>query len=174
MISTISDFAVPVMIVSIILAGLIRKVNIYTAFGQGVLEGLKTVLNIFGPMLSIMIGISMFRTSGAMDMIITFIKPVSKMLKIPDEIIPFAVMRPVSGGGSLALCTDLFTKYGPDSFVGRLASVIMGSTETTFYTIAVYFGSVGIKNISYSLKCALVADFVGIMVSVAVVSIFFS
>ena len=174
MIHRISDFAVPFMIASIILAGMIKKVNIYTAFGQGVTEGLKTVINVFGPMLCIMIGISMFRTSGAMDILIRFISPVARGLRIPEEIVPFAIMRPVSGGGSLALCTDLFSKYGPDSYTGRLVSVIMGSTETTFYTIAVYFGSVGIKNISHSLKCALIADFVGIMVSIAVVSFFFS
>ena len=174
MINRISDYAIPLMISVIIISGLIRRVNMYTAFGQGVMEGLRTIINVFGPMLSIMIGISMFRTSGAMDMLIKLISPVAKILKIPDEIVPFALMRPVSGGGSLALCTDLFTRYGPDSYTGRLVSVIMGSTETTFYTIAVYFGSVGIKNISHSLKCALIADFVGIMVSVAVVSVFFS
>lgn len=174
MMKGISDFAIPFMIASIIITGLIRKVNIYSCFSQGVAEGLKTIINVFGPMLCIMVGISMFRVSGAMDILIKLLSPVAKLLKIPEEIVPFAIMRPVSGGGSLALCTDLFTRYGPDSYVGRLASVIMGSTETTFYTIAVYFGSVGIKNISHSLKCALIADFVGIMVSVIVVSVFFS
>lgn len=174
MINRISDLAIPIMIASIIIAGLIKRVNIYSAFGQGVAEGLNTIINVFGPMLCIMVGISMFRVSGAMDILIKLVSPVAKVLKIPEEIVPFAIMRPVSGGGSLALCTDLFTRYGPDSYVGRLVSVIMGSTETTFYTIAVYFGSVGIKNISHSLKCALIADFVGIMVSVAVVSVFFS
>lgn len=174
MINRISGFAVPFMIASIIIAGLIKKVNIYSCFSQGVAEGLKTIINVFGSMLCIMVGISMFRVSGAMDILIKLLSPVAKLLRIPEEIVPFAIMRPVSGGGSLALCTDLFTQYGPDSYMGRLVSVIMGSTETTFYTIAVYFGSVGIKNISHSLKCALIADFVGIMVSVAVVSVFFS
>lgn len=174
MINRISDYAIPLMIAGIIISGLIKRVNIYNSFSQGVAEGLKTIINVFGPMLSIMIGISMFRVSGAMDILTGLLNPVAKFLRIPDEIVPFAIMRPVSGGGSLALCTDLFTRYGPDSYIGRLVSVIMGSTETTFYTIAVYFGSVGIKNISHSLKCALIADFVGIMVSAVVVSMFFS
>ena len=153
---------------------IIKKVNIYTSFTEGAMEGIKTVLTIFGPMLAIMVGINMFRISGALDILIKLISPIAKLLSIPQELIPYCVMRPVSGGGSLALATDLFSKYGTDSFIGKAVSVLMGSTETTFYTIAVYFGAVGIKNIRYSLKCALLADLVGIIVSIAVTRLFFT
>ena len=142
--SFISEYSVPLIIFSFVMFGIVRKVKVFDAFVEGAKEGLECTIKIMPSLVGLMVGISMFRASGAMDIISEVFAPVLNLFKIPKEIFPLAVLRPVSGSGSIAIVTDILNKYGPDSLVGKIASVMMGSTETTFYTLAVYFGCVGI------------------------------
>lgn len=164
--SAISSWAMPLMVFGILAFGLYRRVPVYDTFLEGAKEGLKTGVSIIPPILGLLVAIGMLRASGALDLITAAIRPVTDFLHFPPEIVPFALMRPMSGGGSLALATDLFQQHGTDSLIGRAVSVMMGSTETTFYTLAVYFGAVAVKNTRYTVKCALLADIVGILLSV--------
>jgi spore maturation protein B len=171
--NTVSRFAVPFIIILIILCGIYKKVNVYTCFLEGAKEGLSISLGILPSIIGLLFAIGMFRASGALGIIINLIEPLTSFFKIPPEILPFALMRPVSGSGSLAMATDIFKTYGPDSFVGRVASVMMGSTETTFYTLAVYFGATKATNTRYTLKCSLLGDMVCLLLSVLVCKAFF-
>jgi len=164
--SFISAYAVPLMIFVFVLSGIIRKVKVFDAFTEGAKDGLECTIKIMPSLIGLMVGISMFRASGAMEIISQIFAPVLNFLRIPKEIFPLAILRPVSGSGSIAIVTDILNKNGPDSLVGRIASVMMGSTETTFYTLAVYFGCIGIKKTRHTLKSALTADFTGIIFSV--------
>ncbi len=169
----IGDFAIPVMIFIIIAYGVIKKTDVYSDFTSGVKTGIQTSFSILAPLIGLFAAIGAFRASGACDILSNFIKPLCNVLKIPSEIIPFALMRPVSGSGSLAMAQDIFSKYGTDSFQGRAVSVMMGSSETTFYTIAVYFGAVKVVNTRYTVKCALLADICCLFVSLAVCRLWF-
>lgn len=169
----IASFAVPAMMLLIILYGLYKNVNIYSVFLDGCKDGLKTAFNIIAPMLGIFVAINMFKASGALNIITDFLRPVTNALKFPEEMLPFALMRPVSGSGSLAMATELFKQYGADSFIGRCVSVLMGSSETTFYAITVYFGAIGIKNTRHTLKTSLLADVFAMFLSIAICRIFF-
>ena len=163
---------VPVMAVIVVICGVIKKENVYAEFVLGAKSGLESVLAVFPSLMALFIAVSMFRTSGLLDFLVSLASPVTSALHFPSELLPFAVLRPVSGSGSLALASDLFSSFGPDSFVGRAASVMMGSTETTFYTVAVYFGACGIKNTGYTLKCALMADVFSMIMSVIITEIY--
>lgn len=170
----ISAMCVPMMMFFIIVYALCKRVNVYEAFIDGAKDGVKTVFSIFAPILAILVAVNMFKKSGAMDILTAVITPFARRISFPPEMVPFALLRPVSGSGSLALATDIFKTYGTDSFVGRAVSTLMGSTETTFYTLSVYFGAVKISDMRHSVKCALIADIVGIFVSVAVCRLIFS
>lgn len=170
----ISSLAVPLMILTIILFGIYKNVNIYSVFLDGSMDGLKTAVGIIPPILGIFIAINMFRASGGLEIVTSFLRPFTNFLKFPEQMLPFAVLRPISGGGSLAMATDLFKEYGTDSFIGRAVSILMGSTETTFYAITVYFGAVGIKNVRHTLKAALIADVFGMFLCVWVCRMFFT
>lgn len=172
-IKQISVFAIPFMLFVIISYGLYKDIKVYDCFIEGAKEGIETILRILPPLVGLFVAISVFRASGALDLLTHGLKPLMSILGIPPEVLPLALMRPVSGSASLAIVNDLLTNYGPDSFVGRVASVMMGSTETTFYTIAIYFGSVGIKNARHTIGAALLADLTGMITSVWVCRIFF-
>ncbi len=172
-VNTVSAFAVPAILFLILTYGIYKKVHIYECFMEGATDGIKIVFDIFAPILGILVAINMFRASGALEILTSAFAPIAERIHFPTEMLPFAILRPISGGGSLALATDIFKTYGTDSFVGRATSTLMGSTETTFYTLTVYFGAIGIKNIKYSLKCALFADLVGMFVSVWVCYLIF-
>lgn len=169
----ISIFAIPVVIAGILIFGMIKKVNVYDCFVEGAKEGLENMFRIVAPLVALMVGIYMLRESGGIDMLCGILRPVTSRLKIPSEIVPLALLRPISGSASLAVIDDIFKNCGIESIPSKIASVMMGSTETTFYTIAVYFGSIGIKNSRHTIPSALTADFVGMLASVAVVYIFF-
>jgi len=162
-----------IIIALIIVYGLLKNLNVYSCFLEGAKEGLQISWGIVPPVVGLLTAIGMLRSSGALELIINAIKPVTELLKIPSEIVPFALMRPVSGSGSLAMATDIFKNYGTDSLAGRAVSVMMGSTETTFYTLAVYFGVTKVTNTRHTVKCALIADTVGIIMSVWVCRLFF-
>lgn len=169
----LSVFAVPSIVGLIVLYALLKKCEVYSAFTLGAADGLKTAVSIAPQLVGLLVAIKMFSASGAMDMIVKLISPVTDFLHIPGKVVPFALLRPVSGSGSLAMATEIFAKHGTDSFVGRVASVMMGSTETTFYVTAVYFGAAGVKNTRHALACALSADFVSLLLSVFVCHLFF-
>lgn len=173
MLNTVSVFAVPLMILGIVGFGIAKRINVYDSFVDGAKSGLESMFQIIAPLVGLIVGISMLRASGALDMLAELLLPLTSTLGIPSEILPLALLRPVSGSGSIAIVNDIFGNYGPDSAVGRIASVMMGSTETTFYTIAVYFGAVGIKKSRHTAKAALTADFVGMAMSVMVVGLMF-
>lgn len=172
-INTVSSLAVPLAIFGIISFGLVKNTNVYSSFLDGAGEGLRIGVGIIPPVLGLLVAIGMFRASGALDLVIYALKPVTNFLGIPSEIVPFAVMRPVSGSGSLAMATDIFKNYGTDSLSGRAVAVMMGSTETTFYTLAVYFGATKATNTRHTLKCALAGDVVSMILSVWICRWFF-
>ncbi len=169
----ISAFSIPVMAGFIIIYGVIKKVSVYDAFTEGAKDGIENTFSIIPPLVGLMVAISTLRASGTFEILAKFLSPVLNLIKMPPEVLPLALLRPVSGSGSMAVVTDIFKNYGCDSFIGRCASVMMGSTETTFYTLAVYFGAVGIKNSRYTAKAALSADFCGMLLSVFVVRLLF-
>lgn len=157
-INYLSTAAVPVIILLIIIYGIIEKNKVYDTFLEGAKEGLEVVINIFPTLIGIFLAVGALRASGILDMIINIIKPAISILKIPAEIMPLALLRPISGSASMAVATDIMSKYGVDNIIGIIASTIMGSTETTFYTIALYTSAVGIKKIRFVLVAALIAD----------------
>lgn len=168
----ISSFTLPVMILGIIIFGLYKKTNVYDSFVSGAKTGVESTLQIIPPLVGLMVGISVLRGSGALDMLGKLLEPVTSFIHMPPEILPLALLRPISGSGSTAIVTDLFKNFGPDSQIGKIASVMMGSTETTFYTIAVYFGAVGVKRLRHTVKSALLGDLTGILLALFTALIF--
>lgn len=162
----ISVIAVPLMITGIVAYGMSKRINVYDCFTEGARDGLESMFGIIAPLVGLMVAISMFRASGALELISRLLKPLTDLLGMPSDVLPLALLRPVSGSGSIALVTDILKNHGPDSLEGKIASVMMGSTETTFYTVAVYFGAVGIKQLRHTVKSALLADFTGMLLAV--------
>lgn len=168
LVSYISNSAIPIIILIILAYGLREKQKVFDLFIDGAKSGLKIVLKIFPTLIGLFVAIGALRSSGIIDLIIKIIIPLLNILKIPSEIMPLALLRPISGSASMAVATNIMKNFGVDSNIGILASVIMGSTETTLYTIAVYSSSVGIKNTRFVLWAALAADVAGILTSVAI------
>ena len=164
LINYISNIAVPFTIFIIICYGLFEKNKVFDSFLDGAKEGIQIIYNIFPTLLGLFLSINALRASGIIDYITNFLSPLLNILKIPSEILPLALLRPISGSASIA--TDIMSNYGVDSFIGLVASTIMGSTETTLYTIALYTSTVGIKKTRFVLYAALLADFVGMLTSV--------
>lgn len=171
--SRLSVYAVPVIFLLILGAGLSKRINVYDTFVEGARDGISTVLRILPPLVGLMTAVGVLRASGALDFLVYLLKPLVSVLGIPPEAMPLALLRPVSGSASLALVAEMVREYGPDSYVGRVVSTMMGSTETIFYTLAVYYGSVGIKNIRYTLVAALIADGVSVTASAWVCALVF-
>ena len=157
--------AVPTIIVVIIIYGIIDKKNIYDIFLEGAREGMETVIKIFPTLIGIFLAVGCLRSSGILNVIGKNLEFVTKLIGFPSEVLPLALLRPISGSASLGIATDIMKNYGVDSRIGLIAATIMGSTETTFYTIALYTSSIGVKKIRYVLAAALVADFVGMIAS---------
>lgn len=170
---TISLYAIPLIILAIPLYGFIKKVKVYEAFTEGAKEGFKTGVTIIPYLVAMLVAIGIFRKSGAMDILVNMVSPITSLIGMPAEVLPMAIMRPLSGGGASGIMNDLFTAHGPDSLIGRMASVMNGSTETTFYVLAVYFGAVGIKRTRHALPAGLIADFVGLITAVFVTNLMF-
>lgn len=167
----ISVATIPFVVLIIISYGLLKKVKIYDTFVEGSKEGIETTLRIIPPIVGLIVAIGVFRESGALDILLKVISPITSLFGIPKEVMPLALMRPISGSASLAVVTDSINRYGVDTAIGRAVCIMMGSTETIFYTMAVYFGSVGIKNIRYALPVALVCDLVSLLIAVNIVHI---
>lgn len=160
-----SDFVIPFFIALIMIIGLIKRVDIFSEFTEGAAENLKAAFDVLPALIALMTAIGMFKASGALDIISDAISPVTEFLGFPEECIPLAIIRPVSGSGALAVFESILNDVSPDSFAGRVASVIIGSTETTFYTIAVYYGITGVKKTRHAVASSLTADFTGFILS---------
>ncbi len=171
-----SNFILFSIIASFILMALIRKINVYEAFIDGAKDGFKTAVKIIPYLVAILVAIGVFRASGAMDWLVSGVAWGFEKLGVDTDFIPAlptALMKPLSGSGARGMMVDAMNNYGADSFVGRVASTVQGATDTTFYILAVYFGSVGIKNTRYAVTCGLIADFVGIIASIFMAYLFF-
>ena len=169
----LSSLVIPVLLASAAVYGLGRRVDVYSALTRGAEEGLTVLLRIVPALVGLLTAVSMFRASGAMEFFSALCAPVLEAVGIPPETAPLMLIRPVSGGGALAVAGELMKTHGPDSTVGRVAAVMMGSTETTFYTIAVYFGSAGIRKTRHAVPAALTADLTGFLASALAVRLFF-
>lgn len=167
-INYLSNLAIPFTILLILVYGLIEKNKVFDTFLDGAKEGMKIVVKIFPTLIGLFVAIGALRSSGILDFIIKVIYPVIKFFNIPTEILPLAILRPISGSASLAIGSDIMSQYGVDSKIGLIASTIMGSTETTLYTIAVYTSVVGIKKTRFVLIAALIGDLVGMLSSVII------
>lgn len=161
----VSDFLVPTVMIAIVTYGLLKKVNVYESFIDGASEGLKVVVNILPTLIGLMMAVGMLRTSGALDGIVTLFKPLIELTSFPAEVVPIAMMRTVSSSASTGLILDVFQTYGPDSFLGRLVSIMFGCTETIFYTLSVYFMAIKVKKTRYTVAGCLLATLVGIIAS---------
>lgn len=168
-----SSFVIPLVILLIITAGLIKRVKVYEAFVQGAKEGFEIAVRIIPYLVAILCAIAAFRYSGSMEILSKILSPITNLIGMPAETVPLAIVRPLSGSGALGLMSDLLNTYGPDSFIGRLASTMMGSTETTFYVLAVYFGSVGVRKARHALAAGLIADVAGILAAVFICNLVF-
>ncbi|NEW06128.1 spore maturation protein [Paenibacillus sp. SYP-B3998] len=173
-VSLLSAWAIPVMIVFIPLYAAYRKVPVYESFVEGAKEGFDTAIKIIPHLVGMMVAISVFRASGAMDIVLSWMRPLFESMGIPTEVLPLAILRPITGAGSLAFTTDLIEQFGPDSMIGRIASTVQGSTDTTLYVVTVYFGAIGIRKAGYALKVGLISDLVGFVASIVICYLVFT
>lgn len=171
--SQIANMMIPLMVLVVVGYGFIKKTNLYDVFVDGAKESFDMIFSMFPCMLGMIFGVNIFLKSGVLDFIFEFLRPFFEFLKVPLDILPMALMRPISGSSALAILNNIFESSGPDSFLGRLASVLQGSTDTTFYILTLYFGSVGIKKIKHSLWAGLIADVAGIIAAIVVTRFLF-
>lgn len=164
----ISVWAIPFLLVGIALAGVIRKVPIYETFVEGAKEGFDVAVRIIPFLVAILVAIGMFRGSGAMDMLTEALRAPLALIGFPPELFPLAIMRSLTGSGSLALTTDIIQHTGPDSLLARTAATMYGSTETTFYVLAVYFGAVGVRKTRHAVPAGLIADMAAVIAAVLI------
>lgn len=170
---TVSLFILPIIVIIIIIYGFKKKINIYDVFCDGALNGLKMSLKVFPFLAGMIFAVNLIVDSGLINFIFSPFEGILDKFNLSIDILPMAFMRPISGTASLAIMNDILGNFGPDSFVGRVASTIQGSTDTTFYVITLYFGSIGVSKIRYALKVGLFADLIGITLSFILVYLFF-
>ena len=169
----LSDYILPTIVVLIVLYGAFKGVDVFNVFIDGAKSGFKTVFNIIPSLIALLLSINMLKASGGLDVLLSLLSPIGDFLGIPKDIIPLTILSPISGSGSLGVFESILKDFGPDSFIGRCASVMMGSTETTFYTLALYYGSIGVKKTRHTVPSALCADFTSFILSPRFVKIFF-
>lgn len=170
---TVSRWAIPFLLLTVPIYGFIKKVPVYESFVEGAQEGFTTAIKIIPFLVGMMVSISVFRASGAMEYLTQILSPVTNYLGAPAEVLPLAIMRPLSGSGVLGMATELMRVYGPDSLIGRIASTMQGTTDTTFFVLTVYFGAVGIKKFRYAVVTGLTADITGFIASVYICNVLF-
>lgn len=173
LLSSVSQWTFPFVVALIIGIGYFRKVPLYETFVSGAREGLPTVIRILPHLVAMMVAVQVFRSSGAMDYMLRFLTPFLERIGVPPAIVPMALLRSISGSGSMVVMTDIYQSQGVDSFVSKMASILQGSSDTTLYVLTVYFGSVGIKKARYSVKVGLLADFAAVTFSIVAAYLFF-
>ena len=174
--TSVANILLMTIIVAFVLAGMKHRINVYDAFVEGAKEGFTTAVRIIPYLVAILVAIGLFRASGAMDMLINGVATLVKALGGNSDFVgalPTALMKPLSGSGARGMMVDAMTTYGADSFVGRLSCIFQGSTDTTFYILAVYFGSVGIRNMRHAVPCGLLADFAGVIAAIGIAYLFY-
>jgi spore maturation protein B len=169
----ISIAAIPSLIIFVLVFAAIKGIKIYEVFVEGAKEGFQVAVRIIPYLVAMLVAIGIFRAGGAMEMLGTLVGPVTNLIGMSPEVLPLAILRPLSGSGALGVFSELVTTHGPDSLIGRMASVMMGSTETTFYVMAVYFGSVSVYRTRHAVPGGLIADFVGLITAVFIANLFF-
>lgn len=172
-ITLLSVVAIPFIILLFLLWGVVRRVKVYEVFVEGAKDGFSVALKIIPYLVAMLVAIGIFRASGALDLLTTVLGPATRLIGMPAEVLPMALLRPLSGSGSLGLMTELMTTHGPDSLIGIMASTMYGSSETTFYVLAVYFGSVSIRNTRHAVPVGLIADAAGMLAAVWIVNLLF-
>lgn len=170
-VEAISIFAIPALVVFVVLYGAIKKVKVYEAFVEGAKEGFHVAVRIIPYLVAMLVAIGVFRHGGAMDVLTIVLSPVTQLIGMPAETVPLALMRPLSGSGALGVMSEIITTHGPDSLIGKMVSVMMGSGETTFYVLAVYFGSVSVNRTRHAVPAGLLADLASILASVWIVNL---
>ena len=171
--TNLSTYILPLMILGILFAGIIKKVPVYEEFIEGAKDGFKVSVSIIPYLVAIIVGVSMFRASGGIDLITSAIGGILNKFSIPVEVVPIMITRSLSGSATLGIFSDIANNFGPESFITKLAAVMVGSSETTFYVLSVYFGSVGIKKYRYALLTGIIADITGIVLAIFVARLFF-
>lgn len=172
-IGTISVIAIPAIILFIVIYGAIKKVRIYEVFVEGAKEGFNVGVRVIPYLAAMLIAIGIFRAGGAMEILAAILSPITGLIGMPSETLPMALIRPLSGSGALGVMSELINTHGPDSLIGRMVAVMMGSGETTFYVLAVYFGAVGINKTRQAVPAGIIADIVAILMSVWVTNLIF-
>ncbi|RYG73658.1 spore maturation protein [Lentibacillus lipolyticus] len=172
-ITTISTWLIPCFIAVVLIVSTWKRVPAYETFVEGGKDGVRMAFSLLPFLVGMIVAISILRSSGALEAFIQLISPLLIKIGVPPDIIPLALVRPISGTAALGMTTELISTHGPDSFIGRLASTMQGSTDTTLYILTVYFGAVGIRKMRYALKVGLLADLVGIIASIIVVTLLF-
>ena len=167
-INFISNLAMPLIILIIVVYGFLERKEVFDQFIEGAKDGIKIVINIFPTLIGLFLAVGALRNSGVIDIVVKIIEPILNLVNFPSEIMPLAMLRPISGSSSIAIATDIMKNFGVDSQIGIMSAVIMGATETTLYTIAVYSSSVKIKKTRFVLIASLIADIVGIITSIIV------
>lgn len=168
----IAKIILPMFVLLIVIYGLYKKIDIYEIFIKGVKEGLTMSINIFPTIFTMSLAINILIKSNVLNIFIDLISPITNLLLIPKEILPLSILRPISGSSTLILLDNIFKTYTPDSYIGRVASIIQGSSDTTIYIIGLYFGSVGIKKIKHSLLVGLLSDFICVLIALIMVRLF--
>lgn len=171
--SVVSSWTIPLLVFLILIYAAWRRVPIFDAFIEGGKEGFSIAVGLIPYLVAMLVALGVFRESGAFALLVKLVSPVTRLLHIPNEVLPLAIMRPISGNGALAITAEIMQRFGPDSIQGLIASTMQGSTDTTFYVLTVYFSSVGIRKVRYSLIVGLLADLAGFLVSVLVCKLAF-
>ena len=165
------EIIVPVTVAFVVFYGMVRKVKIFDAFIEGAIEGLHTLYMIIPTITGLVVAVEMLQQSGTIDLLCKVVEPLADFFNFPKEIVPMAILRPVSGSGATALLTNIYENYGPDSLAGEIASVLAGSTETTLYAVTMYFGSIGITKTRHTLFVGLCADFTALILAIMTVKL---
>lgn len=168
-----SDYILPVFVAIIVIFGLYKRIDVFGTFVEGAKTGFNVFLSLLPSLTALFLAVQMLRTSEGINILTTVLSPIARLLNIPEEVLPMCILSPISGGGSLSIYESIVSGYGADSYIGRVASVMMGSTETTFYAITVYFGAVGIKKIRHTAICSLCADLTSFILAGIMVRLFF-
>lgn len=172
-ITILSVWLIPLFIMLVLIVATWKRIPSYELFVEGGKEGVKMAFTLLPFLVGMIVSISILRSSGALEAFINLLSPILTFFGVPPEIIPLALVRPISGTAALGMTSEIISNYGPDSFLGSLASTMQGSTDTTLYILTIYFGAIGIKKMRYALKVGLLADLVGIIASIIIVTLIF-